>query len=71
MNKLTINLCDSKVKSKYWIINSKCSEVFAPRFKVIISFKIQLIQFNHSLLLNMYIYIIPNDLAENNKLIEK
>ena len=66
MNKLTLNQSGSKGMSIYWIINSKCSEVFAPRFKVIGSFKIQLIQFNHSLLLNMYIYIIPNDLAENN-----
>ena len=71
MNKLAINLCGSKGKSKYWINNSECSEVFAPRFKVIISFKIQLIQFNHSLLLNMYIYIIPNDLAEIIKLTKK
>ena len=71
MNKLTINLCGSKGKSKFLINNSECSEVFAPRFKVIISFKIKLIQFNHSLLLNMFIYIIPNDLAEIIKLIKK
>ena len=71
MNKSTSNLCGSIGMSKYWINNSKCSEVFAPRFKVIDSFIIQLIQFNHCLLLNMYIYIVPNDLAENNKLIKK